>query len=100
MVMHKIPPYLSKNEFETKLEALIDNALQLPLVQENLFKVEMVRILILIHTTYERLADRSFRPTCRMTMSKYLHFHRRRRLCWSKCIVRCVWKLDYGVSVK
>ncbi|KAJ7936094.1 hypothetical protein B0H13DRAFT_1853787 [Mycena leptocephala] len=42
MVMHKIPPYLSKNEFETKLEALIDNALQLPLVQENLFKVEMI----------------------------------------------------------
>ncbi|KAF7359680.1 hypothetical protein MVEN_00692300 [Mycena venus] len=42
MVMHKIPPHLSKNEFETKLEALIDNALQLPLVQKNLFKVEMI----------------------------------------------------------
>jgi hypothetical protein len=44
MAMHKIPPHLSKTEFETKLEALFDETLQLPLVQKNLLKVEMVRI--------------------------------------------------------
>ncbi|KAJ7885804.1 hypothetical protein B0H13DRAFT_1889431 [Mycena leptocephala] len=38
MAMHKIPPHLSKTEFETKLEALLDEALQLPLVQKNLLK--------------------------------------------------------------
>jgi len=42
MAMHKIPPHLSKTEFEPKLEALLDEALQLPLVQKNLLKVEMI----------------------------------------------------------
>ncbi|KAJ7896585.1 hypothetical protein B0H13DRAFT_2338318 [Mycena leptocephala] len=42
MVMHKIPPHLSKTEFETKLEALIDEALQLPSIQKNLLKIEMI----------------------------------------------------------
>ncbi|KAF7340344.1 hypothetical protein MVEN_01953600 [Mycena venus] len=42
MVMHKIPPDFSKNEFETKLEALIDKAVQLPLVQKNLLKIDMI----------------------------------------------------------
>ncbi|KAJ7896567.1 hypothetical protein B0H13DRAFT_1885072 [Mycena leptocephala] len=42
MVMHKIPSHLSKTEFETKLEALLDEALQLPLVQTNLLKVEII----------------------------------------------------------
>ncbi|KAJ7896582.1 hypothetical protein B0H13DRAFT_1885087 [Mycena leptocephala] len=41
MVMHKIPPHLSKTEFETKFEALADEALQLPLVQTNLLKLEI-----------------------------------------------------------
>jgi hypothetical protein len=49
MVMHKIPPHLSKTEFETKLEALIDEALQLPSIQKNLLKIEMVRIRIPSH---------------------------------------------------
>ncbi|KAJ7925451.1 hypothetical protein B0H13DRAFT_2314461 [Mycena leptocephala] len=42
MGMHKIPPHLSKDEFETKLEALIDEAVKLPLVQRNLLKVEVI----------------------------------------------------------
>ncbi|KAJ7909007.1 hypothetical protein B0H13DRAFT_2330856 [Mycena leptocephala] len=41
MVMHKIPPHISKTEFETKLEALIDEALQIPSIQKNLLKIEM-----------------------------------------------------------
>ncbi|KAJ7896571.1 hypothetical protein B0H13DRAFT_1885076 [Mycena leptocephala] len=41
MVMHKIPPHLSKTEFEIKVEALADEALQLPLVQTNLLKLEI-----------------------------------------------------------
>ncbi|KAJ7896581.1 hypothetical protein B0H13DRAFT_1885086 [Mycena leptocephala] len=41
MVMHKIPSHLSKTEFETKVEALADEALQLPLVQTNLLKLEI-----------------------------------------------------------
>jgi hypothetical protein len=49
MAMHKIPPHLSKTEFETKLEALLDEALQLPLVQQNLLKLELVRIRIPSH---------------------------------------------------
>lgn len=52
MIIHKIPPHLSKHEFEAKLEALIDEVLQLPLVQKNVLKVEVVRILILDYTTY------------------------------------------------
>ncbi|KAJ7121556.1 hypothetical protein C8R44DRAFT_876945 [Mycena epipterygia] len=42
MIIHKMPPHLSKHEFETKLEALIDEVLQLPLVQKNVLKVEMI----------------------------------------------------------
>ncbi|KAJ7885812.1 hypothetical protein B0H13DRAFT_2343079 [Mycena leptocephala] len=42
MAMHKIPPHLSKTEFETKLEALLDEALQLPLVQQSLLKLELI----------------------------------------------------------
>jgi hypothetical protein len=49
MAMHKIPPHLSKTEFETKLEALLDEALQLPLVQQSLLKLELVRIRIPSH---------------------------------------------------
>ncbi|KAJ7910311.1 hypothetical protein B0H13DRAFT_1876846 [Mycena leptocephala] len=61
MGMHKIPPHLSKDEFETKLEALIDEAVKLPLVQRNLLKVEMVRcILIFSHPTSRKFGDQIF----------------------------------------
>ncbi|KAJ7452277.1 hypothetical protein FB451DRAFT_1565981 [Mycena latifolia] len=42
MIIHKIPPHLSKHEFEAKLEGLIDETLQLPLVQNNLLKVQVI----------------------------------------------------------
>jgi hypothetical protein len=41
-IVHKIPPHLAKDEFERKLEALVDEALPLPIVQKNLVKVEMI----------------------------------------------------------
>ncbi|KAK6978244.1 hypothetical protein R3P38DRAFT_500566 [Favolaschia claudopus] len=40
--MHKVPDSMSTDDFERKLEALIDEMVILPVVQENLFKLEMI----------------------------------------------------------
>jgi hypothetical protein len=42
--IQKVPSHLSKEEFETKYETLIDELLALPQFKENLLKVELVRI--------------------------------------------------------
>ncbi|KAJ6459993.1 hypothetical protein C8R45DRAFT_1109355 [Mycena sanguinolenta] len=41
-IVNKVPPHLSKTEFEAKVEALVDKALLLPIVQKNLVKFEMI----------------------------------------------------------
>jgi hypothetical protein len=46
MIVHKVPPHLTKHEFEGKLEALLDEVVLLPVVQKNVLKVEMVCILV------------------------------------------------------
>ncbi|KAJ6459992.1 hypothetical protein C8R45DRAFT_1030240 [Mycena sanguinolenta] len=40
-IVHNEPPHFSKAEFEAKLEALVDQAVLLPIVQKNLVKFEM-----------------------------------------------------------
>jgi hypothetical protein len=50
MIIHKIPPGISKEEFESKFEPLVDEAVQLPVVKKNLTKVELVRISFLIYS--------------------------------------------------
>ncbi|KAJ7843784.1 hypothetical protein B0H14DRAFT_2778229 [Mycena olivaceomarginata] len=42
MIIHKIPPGISKEEFESKFEPLVDEAVQLPVVKKNLTKVELI----------------------------------------------------------
>ncbi|KAF8209070.1 hypothetical protein K438DRAFT_2012390 [Mycena galopus ATCC 62051] len=41
-IVHKIPSHSSKDEFEAKVEALVDEALLLPVVKNNLVKCEMI----------------------------------------------------------
>ncbi|KAJ7846899.1 hypothetical protein B0H14DRAFT_3131087 [Mycena olivaceomarginata] len=42
MIVHKVPPHLTKHEFERKLEALLDEVALLLVVQKNVLKVEMI----------------------------------------------------------
>ncbi|KAK6981094.1 hypothetical protein R3P38DRAFT_2808378 [Favolaschia claudopus] len=42
LFMHKVPDSMSTDDFERKLEALIDEIVILPVVQENLVKLEMI----------------------------------------------------------
>ncbi|KAJ6562218.1 hypothetical protein B0H19DRAFT_1233922, partial [Mycena capillaripes] len=42
IIIHKVPQHLSKKEFEDKVEAIVDAAVLVPLVQKNLLKVEMI----------------------------------------------------------
>ena len=44
MFIHKVPPGLSKDEFELQLESLVDGVVQLPVVKKNLVKLDLVRI--------------------------------------------------------
>ncbi|KAJ7046331.1 hypothetical protein C8F04DRAFT_1063988, partial [Mycena alexandri] len=39
--IHRVPPHLSSKEFENKVEAWIDELVQLPAVQRNVIKIEM-----------------------------------------------------------
>ncbi|KAF7342588.1 hypothetical protein MSAN_02015500 [Mycena sanguinolenta] len=41
-IIHKAPHHLSKADFEAKMEALVDRAALLPIVQKNLVKLEMI----------------------------------------------------------
>ncbi|KAF8147310.1 hypothetical protein K438DRAFT_484412 [Mycena galopus ATCC 62051] len=40
--IYKTPPHLSRKEFEAKMSALIDEALLLPIVKQNVLKVDMI----------------------------------------------------------
>ncbi|KAJ7230348.1 hypothetical protein GGX14DRAFT_582910 [Mycena pura] len=42
MFIHKVPPGLSKDEFEFQLESLVDGMVQLPVVKKNLVKLDLI----------------------------------------------------------
>ncbi|KAJ7847388.1 hypothetical protein B0H13DRAFT_1907318 [Mycena leptocephala] len=42
LFIHKVAPHLAKKEFEAKLERMIDELAQLPVIQKSLLKIEML----------------------------------------------------------